>query len=77
METTIPTMNTFDNQLTDVIGLRLSGIFPKGKEPSMRTLREWTKRRRIPSHKVGHFVYYNLLEVDEHIRTKLKIPPRG
>jgi hypothetical protein len=77
METTIPIMNTFDNQLTDVIGLRLSGIFPKGKEPSMRTLREWTKCRRIPSHKVGHFVYYNPSEVDEHIRTKLKIPARG
>lgn len=70
-------MNTFDNQLTDVIGLRLSGIFPKGKEPSMRTLREWTKCRRIPCHRVGHFVYYDLSEVAEHIRTKLKVPARG
>ena len=77
METTIPTMNTFDNQLTDVIGLRLSGIFPKGKEPSMRTLREWTKCRRIPCHRVGHFVYYDLSEGAEHIRTKLKVPARG
>lgn len=45
------------SQLTDIIGLRLSGIFPKDKEPSVRTLRDWTKLRRIPHHRVGHFVY--------------------
>jgi hypothetical protein len=66
-----------ENQLTDIVGLRLSGIFPKGKEPSIRTLREWTKRRRIPHHRVGHFVYYDLSEVAVHIRTKLKVPARG
>ena len=63
--------------LTDVIGLRLSGVFPQGKEPSVRTLREWTKLRRIPHHRVGHFVYYDPTEVAAHIRTKLKVPPRG
>lgn len=66
-----------DSQLTDITGLRLSGIFPKDKEPSIRTLREWTKLRRIPSHKVGHFVYYDCAEVAVHIRTKLKVPARG
>lgn len=65
------------NQLTDVVGLRTSGIFPAGKEPTIRTLREWTKLRRIPSHKVGHFVYYDPAEVLAHIRTKLKVPARG
>ena len=65
------------NQLTDVVGLRLCGIFPMGKEPSIRTLREWTKLRRIPFHKVGHFIYYDAAEVSVHIRTKLKVPPRG
>ena len=65
------------NQLTDIIGLRLSGIFPKNKEPSIRTLRDWTKLRRIPHHRVGHFVYYDLTEVSNHIRTKLKVPARG
>lgn len=64
-------------QLTDIHGLRMSGIFPKGKEPSVRTLREWTRLRRIPSHKVGHFVYYDAGEVSLHIRTRLKIPARG
>ncbi len=69
--------STVTNQLTDVIGLRTSGIFPAGKEPSIRTLRSWTKLRRIPSHKVGHFVYYDATEVAVHIRTKLKVPARG
>jgi hypothetical protein len=65
------------SQLTDIVGLRASGIFPTGREPSIRTLREWTKLRRIPHHRVGHFVYYDAAEVGIHIRTKLKIPARG
>jgi hypothetical protein len=75
MDTPPPTY--IENQLTDIVGLRLSGIFPKGKEPSIRTLRDWTKLRRIPHHRVGHFVYYDLSEVAVHIRTKLKVPARG
>ena len=66
-----------ENKLTDIVGLRLSGLFPPGKEPSVRTLREWTKLRRIPHHRVGHFVYYAPAEVSDHIRTKLKVPARG
>ncbi|MGH7996179.1 MAG: hypothetical protein ACREFX_07500 [Opitutaceae bacterium] len=38
---------------------------------------ELTKLRRIPHHKVGHFVYFDPTEVALHIRTKLKIPARG
>jgi hypothetical protein len=64
-------------QLTDILGLRRCGIFPAGQEPSIRTLREWTKLRRIPHHKVGHFVYYDPAEVALHIRAKLKVPARG
>jgi hypothetical protein len=45
------------DQLMDINGLRLCGIFPAGKEPSIRTLREWTKRRKIPHHRMGHFIY--------------------
>ncbi|OAM87995.1 helix-turn-helix domain-containing protein [Termitidicoccus mucosus] len=63
--------------LTDINGLRLSGIFPQGREPSVRTLREWTRARRIPHHRVGHFVYYDLAEVSAHIRTRLFVPARG
>lgn len=76
METT-STPSPVPGQLTDIIGLRLSGIFPKDKEPSIRTLRDWTKLRRIPHHRVGHFVYFDPVEVSIHIRTKLKVPPRG
>lgn len=68
---------TTDNQLTDILGLRASGIFPRGKEPSVPTLRNWTKLRRIPHHRVGHFIYYDTAEVAAHIRTKLKVPARG
>jgi hypothetical protein len=70
-------ISTTRSQLTDIIGLRLSGIFPQGKEPSIRTLRDWTKLRRIPHHRVGHFVYYDPAEVSVHIRTKLKVPARS
>jgi hypothetical protein len=66
-----------ENQFTDIFGLRLSGIFPKDKEPSIRTLRDWTKLRRIPHHRVGHFVYFDPVEVSIHIRTNLKVQPRG
>jgi len=76
METTTITPPT-QSQLTDITGLRLSGIFPAGKEPSIRTLRDWTKLRRIPHHRVGHFVYYDPGEVSAYIRTKLKVPARG
>ena len=64
-------------QLTDVVGLRASGIFPTGKEPSIATLRNWTRLRRIPSHRVGHFVWYDPAEVADHIRNRLKVPARG
>lgn len=76
METNISTTPII-GQLTDVIGLRTSGLFPIGKEPSIRTLRQWTKLKRIPHHKVGHFVYYDPTEVSLHIRVKLKVPARG
>jgi hypothetical protein len=72
-------MNTeLPNQtrLTNVEGLRISGVFPKGQEPSIRTLREWTKLRRIPHHKVGHFVYFDPLEVSLHIQNRLLVPAR-
>jgi hypothetical protein len=75
METPLSLPN--ENRLTNIIGLRLCGIFPAGKEPSIRTLRKWTKLRRIPHHRVGHFVYYDPAEIAGHIRTKLKVPARG
>ncbi len=76
MESPIPPSSAA-GQLTDVVGLRVCGIFPTGKEPSIRTLREWTKLRLIPFHRVGHFIYYDPAEVGVHIRTKLKVPPRS
>jgi hypothetical protein len=72
-----PTTTANETRLTDITGLRQCGIFPAGKEPSIRTLRSWTKLRRIPHHRLGHFVYYDAAEVAEHIRTKLKVPARG
>jgi hypothetical protein len=72
-----PASPLLTSRLTDVAGLRASGIFPQGKEPTIRTLREWTKLRRIPYHKVGHFVYYDPAEVEAHIRSRLRVPARG
>jgi hypothetical protein len=70
-------MASSNSQLMDIVGLRVSGVFPKDNEPSIRTLREWTKLRRIPHHRLGHFVYYDPAEVATHIRTKLRVPARG
>lgn len=62
--------------LTDIVGLRRSGVFPKDKEPSIRTLRSWTQLRMIPHHRIGHFVYYDPEEVSAYIRRNLRVPPR-
>lgn len=70
-----PTPPPITQQLTDVVGLRFSGIFPKGNEPSTASLRNWAKLRHIPYHKVGHFVYFDPAEVAAHIRSKLRVPP--
>jgi hypothetical protein len=76
MDTSL-TAPPLQNALTDINGLRASGLFPRGREPSIRTLRQWTKLRRIPFHKVGRFVYFDPNEIAVHIRTKLKISARG
>lgn len=76
MQTSSPA-SVVSGSLTNIIGLRTCGIFPRGNEPSIRTLREWTKLRRIPHHRIGHFVYYDPHEVADHIRTKLKVPARS
>ena len=65
------------SQLIDIVALQTCGIFPAARPPSIRTLREWTRHRRIPHHRVGHFVYYDPTEVAVHIRTKMKVPARG
>jgi hypothetical protein len=71
------TASPLASQLIDIVALRTSGIFPAARPPSIRTLREWTRLRRIPHHRVGHFVYYDPADVAVHIRTKLKVPARG
>lgn len=71
METIPPTVK---NQLTDIVGLRASGIFAEGNEPSIRSLREWTKLRRIPHVRLGSRIYYDPADVASHIRGKLKVP---
>jgi hypothetical protein len=64
-------------QLIDIVALQKSGIFPADRPPSIRTLREWTRLRLIPYHRVGHFVFFDLADVAAHIRTKLRVPARG
>jgi hypothetical protein len=72
----LPTTAPSISQLIDIVALQKSGIFPAARPPSIRTLREWTRLRRIPHHRVGHFVYYDAADVAVHIRTKLKVPAR-
>ena len=58
----------------DIESLRVCGIFPVGKEPSIRTLRSWTKWGILPHYKVGHFVYYDEKEVTDHFGMKFNVP---
>ena len=58
----------------DIVSLRVCGIFPVGKEPSIRTLRSWTKWGILPHYKIGHFVYYDEKEVTDHFGMKFKVP---
>jgi len=60
---TLKSSSIFSPSFVDIQALRHCGIFPVGKEPSIRTLRQWTRLRRIPHHRVGHFVYYDVAEV--------------
>ena len=75
---TTPITSAKNNKpFTDLNGLRAAGFWPNGKAPSVRTLRDWTRLRLLPYHKVGHFVFYDVDEVEEFIRTRLKIAPRN
>jgi hypothetical protein len=74
MNPTTVSASCIGSQLTDIVGLRACGIFPAGKEPSFRTLREWTRLRRIPHHRLGHFVYYDVSEVAVHIPHQTENP---
>jgi len=73
--TTQTTATTPRKELVNIDGLRTSGIFPKGHEPCIRTLRNWTKRRRVPFVRVGRFVYFDPQAVEKHIHEKLLVPP--
>ncbi len=57
----------------DIQGLRNSDIWPPNRKPDISTLRDWTRFRKIPHHKIGRFVLYDLKEVEDHIRRKHKI----
>ena len=48
---------------------RLCGM----EEPSIRTLRQWTKDRRIPSIRMSGFIYNVPSEVEEHMREKHRV----
>ena len=66
-----------ETKFVDIKGLRESGIFPECRVPSIRTLRDWTKRRLIPYIKVGQFIYFDPEEVLDHLQNNMKIRPRG
>ena len=65
-----------ESKLVTIEELQESGIFPKKRVPCIRTLRDWTMRGRIPSRKVGGFVFYNVDEVERHMLEKLRLPAR-
>ncbi len=44
--------------------------------PSLRTIREWQKVRRIPYIKIGKLVYFDPEVVRKHLETNNQITPR-
>ena len=59
-------MNT-QNQLMSLGGVRHSGLWAPGHEPSLRTLQEWTRRRQIPCCHVGHRRRVVLNDLGKHL----------
>jgi hypothetical protein len=65
-----------NTRFVDINGLRNSSIWPLGRKPGISTLRDWTRFRKIPHHKIGRLVLYDIQEVEEHIRRKCRVRPR-
>ena len=65
-----------ETAFVDIKGLQNSSIWPPGRKPGISTLRDWTRHRKIPYHKVGRFVLYDIQEVEDHIRRRHRIRPR-
>lgn len=62
-------------QLINLAALRQSGVFPTGGEPSLATLRAWTKQRRLPHYRIGRRIFYDAAEIRQHIQTQLRVAP--
>ena len=50
--------------------------FEEESRPSLRWLREMTKRRAIPSVKIGHLVFYSPAHVRDAVERKLTLKAR-
>ena len=68
-------MKNKKSRLVDIHGLRASGIFPEGKVPCVRTIREWTMKRVVPFKRVGGFVWFDPQEVLDHMMTNATVEP--
>ena len=50
----------------------LKTIFPEHSRPSIRWLREQQRNRVIPSIRIGHLVFFDPVEVREHLEKNHK-----
>lgn len=70
------TASTVQPGFVDIVGLQQSSIWPPNRRPSIRTLREWSRLRKIPVVRLGHFALYDVDDVSTHLRKNYRIAPR-
>ena len=58
-----------ENKLVDAHGL-LEALFDKNSRPSLRFIRNLQKENKIPYHKIGHLVRFDIEEVRAHFTNK-------
>lgn len=57
-----------EEQLMDLHGLAASGIWAEGQQPSVRTLYDWLKTRRVPAHHLPGRRFVTLADVVAQFR---------
>ncbi len=73
----IDTLPTHPSQnLLTIQGLQNAAFWPPERRPSLRTLREWSRLRKIPVVKIGKFCLYNAEEVRAHLQSAFTVKPR-
>ena len=67
---------TSGTQLVSIQGLQAAPFWPSDRRPALRTLREWSRTRRIPCIRLGKNAWYDIEAVRNHILKTFTIKAR-